>query len=259
MSYSNQQREYTPSYKIARADGRDVILDFSDGLNAENGKWSKIRVSMTMYGSKAVNGQNVTVRHNLDVDDAKLLFHDLLFFTFEGKFDDYKGSTREGVTTGSVMNVKYDQTKDAPFAIQIATGPGQIIGQGAVKMTSATSKAFIMLKAPDMRKIAISVLDYIRAWEIVNLEKCQLAQANAEMERRNNQGGGNSRESDRDSYRQRNSAPQGQQRQNSGYDNRAQGRGPHDSGNSYAGNRTAASAQNNEVVDDTDDLYDPFA
>jgi len=56
-----------------------------------------------------------------------------------------------------------------PWAIRIERGRGQVMGQGAVKMVG-DPEASISILLPDwhMRSIALRILDYIRAWEIVN-------------------------------------------------------------------------------------------
>jgi len=49
--------------------------------------------------------------------------------------------------------------------LQIRNGPGQVIGQGAVKLVKAEVSLSLLLPEFDARRLSLVVLDYVRAWK----------------------------------------------------------------------------------------------
>lgn len=145
------------------------VLDFQDLLDHDP-KRNKIGVTLLNY----VEGQGATetVHAYLDTDDARLLCHLIVSDQLpEEGWSDFKGSPREGGYEARVFRIKkLDTTKYRnPWAIRIERGKGQVMGQGAVKMVGKPEATVsILLPDWDMKAIALRILDYIRAWEVVH-------------------------------------------------------------------------------------------
>ena len=69
---------------------------------------------------------------------------------------------------GRVLTLRKDPKYDNPYVLQIRNGPGQVIGQGAVKMLKAEVSLSLLLPEFDARRLSLVILDYIRAWKQVH-------------------------------------------------------------------------------------------
>jgi len=81
------------------------------------------------------------------------------------EFVDFKGGKdNKGVMIARVLKI---QSKENQTWIQVANGPGQIVGPGAIKPSAAPSAEIsIPLEVFDARKLAHACLAYISAWDV---------------------------------------------------------------------------------------------
>jgi hypothetical protein len=55
-----------------------------------------------------------------------------------------------------------------PIVIEISHGPGEVIGEGAIKPVGKPDvKVAILLTRWQARRLALAVADYLQAWEVV--------------------------------------------------------------------------------------------
>lgn len=156
------------------------VLDFQDLLDSDP-KRNKIGVTLLNY----VEGQGATdtVHAYLNTDDARLLCHLIVNDQLpEEGWVDFKGSPREGGYEARVFRIKkLDPAQYRnPWAIRIERGKGQVMGQGAVKMIGKPEASIsILLPDWDMKAMALRILDYIRAWEMVHWQQMAEEQPDA--------------------------------------------------------------------------------
>lgn len=137
---------------------RSRFLHLEDALDI-----GKVRLFAGEY--KRGQGSNATVHHFLDLADARVLLADLSWGK-KVEFTDYKGSGGDDPQS-RVLKIKTNGDK---VWFEIQNGPGQIIGQGAVKPAGKPDAAVsIPLTVWEARKLAHAALAYIRAWEIHHL------------------------------------------------------------------------------------------
>ncbi|MGQ9590165.1 MAG: hypothetical protein ACUVYA_07715 [Planctomycetota bacterium] len=175
-------------FKIFRYVTNKNILDIQDALNVEP-RHSKIRLTLVEYDKNFK--ATVQVRHFADADMFKLVCWDILTRQFPQTFalsDSYqhrgdpksrplarwiehKGSPVEGGFEARILEVQYldPQQWKHPYSFRILRGPGEQIGQGAVKMVQVQDEVSMLLPEVEARRMALTVFDYIRAWEMVNL------------------------------------------------------------------------------------------
>ena len=137
------------------------FLHLEDALNiGDNASRAKIRLFAGEY--RKGGGATATAFHFLDLDDARVILSDLSW----GKkvtFTDYKGSTNGDGPQSRVLKIKANGDKTW---LEIQNGPGETIGQGAVKPKGKPASAVsIPLTTWEARKLAHAALAYIRAWE----------------------------------------------------------------------------------------------
>jgi hypothetical protein len=152
---------------------KDRLLEVSDMLNLETRR-SKIAFTLLEFDE---NFKATTrVRHYADTADFKLVCWDILNNCF-GEWTDHKGSPQhdEGLQA-RVLTIRRDVKYRQPFVIKIDNGVGESMTGGAVKMVRATDSLTLLLSEWDARRMAQTVLDYIRDWETVNFRKRQEAQ-----------------------------------------------------------------------------------
>jgi hypothetical protein len=156
---------------------KDRVLDISDMLNLEP-KRSKIAFTLLEYGED--KKATTRVRHFADVADFKLVCWDILTGGF-AEWTDHKGSPVSSGGTDSelqarVLAIRKDVKYRQPFVIKIDNGVGEAMNSGAVKMVRATDSLTLLMPEWDARRMAQTVLDYIRDWEIIHFKKRQEAQ-----------------------------------------------------------------------------------
>jgi len=133
---------------------RSRFLHLEDALSI-----GKVRLFVGEY--RRGEGASATAYHYVDVDDARVVFHDLA----AGRpvnFTDYKGTPGDEPQS-RVLKIKANSGK---VWIEVANGPGQVIGEGAVKPAGKPDVAVsVPLTTWEARRLGHAALAYIRAWE----------------------------------------------------------------------------------------------
>jgi hypothetical protein len=149
----------------------DRILDTSDMLSTEPRR-NKIALTIVEFdGSFRCTRR---VRHYVDVDDFKLVCHDILAGGAI-MFHDRKGSIHSGYTEARTLTIKRAARAKEPCTFQIDNGIGQPQPDGTVAMREVTGALAVSLSRWEARKLALAALDYIRQWETVNFRRRQEA------------------------------------------------------------------------------------
>lgn len=142
------------------------ILSLTDLLSVSGGapKKSKIVVTLVKYDEETHKAQEV-LSHYLDPLDAKLISWQVLTDSLT-EHKDYKGSRREEGYQARILTVRRDPNKKRGYIIVLDQGEGKPTLQGAVTMKKKEISRWIALSELEMKKLALALLDYIRAWEI---------------------------------------------------------------------------------------------
>jgi len=123
-----------------------------------------------LFAGDYVKGQGAktTAVHYLDIADARVLFNDLAW----GKpvdFCEFKGSPNDGKPTSKVLKVKTNGDK---VWVRLENGPGQVIGQGAVKpVGKPESVVNIPFEPREARRLAMTVLAHLDAWTVITFRE----------------------------------------------------------------------------------------
>lgn len=153
--------EQVERYRIHSHMTRSRFLHVEDSLDI-----GKVRP----FGGEYVKGRGAkaTAIHYLDVADARLLLSDLAW----GKPVDYvewKGSANGGEPTSRVLKVRTNGDK---VWIRLENGPGQVIGQGAVKPKGDPAAVVnVPFTVWEARRLAPTVLAHLDAWEVVTFQE----------------------------------------------------------------------------------------
>ena len=153
---------------------RSAILHVEDALDI-----GKVRVFLLSY--KRGQGASATAAHYLDVADARVLAADLARGRLSEKFTDFKGkaNTNGGNTTAKPVSrvLKIDDRGDkqrAPIVLQVATGPGQVVREGAVKPAGKPEvEIAILLTRWQARRLGHALQHYLQAWQTVQVAHSQ--------------------------------------------------------------------------------------
>ena len=149
---------------------RSVILHAEDALDI-----GKVRIFLLSY--QRGQGASATAAHYLDLEDARVLAADLASGRLTEKFTDFKGSAN---TNGSGDNtakpvsrvLKLEDRGDkqrAPIVLQVANGPGQVVGEGAVKPAGKPDvEIAILLTRWQARRFGHALQSYLLAYQIRN-------------------------------------------------------------------------------------------
>jgi hypothetical protein len=140
------------------------ILSLTDLLNGDNSKKSKIVVSLLKYDEETHKALEV-LDHYLNPLDAKYICWEILTNALT-EYKDYKGSKRDGKYQARILTVKRNPDKGKGYLLVLDQGEGQPTEQGAVTMKKKECSQWICLSEQEMKKLALALLDYIRAWEI---------------------------------------------------------------------------------------------
>lgn len=153
---------------------KDRVLDISDMLNLET---RRSKIAFTLLEFDENYKATTRVRHYADVPDFKLVCWDILNGLF-AEWTDHKGSpSHDGQgMQARVMTLRKDVKYRQPYVLKIDNGMGEAMESGAVKMVRATDSLTLLMPEWDARRMAQSVLDYIRDWETVNFRRRQEAQ-----------------------------------------------------------------------------------
>lgn len=172
MAMQGAGRELT-RVQIYKHVTKDRVLDISDMLNLEP-KRSKIAFTLLEFDENYK--ARTRVRHYADVPDFKLVCWDILNGIFT-EWTDHKGSpSPSGELQARVLTLRKDVKYRQPYVLKIDNGVGEAMESGAVKMVQATDSLTLLMPEWDARRMAQTVLDYIRDWETVNFRKRQEAQ-----------------------------------------------------------------------------------
>lgn len=154
--------EQAQRYRIHSHLTRTRFLHAEDALDI-----GKVRLFAGQY--RRGQGASVTAHHFLDVADARVLCSDLAW----GKqvdFCEYKGSPANG-DNGPTSRVLKVRTNDGKVWVRLENGPGQVIGEGAVKPAGdPEAVANVPLTTWEARKLAHAILAHLSAWEVVTFE-----------------------------------------------------------------------------------------
>ena len=153
---------------------RDRILEIGDMLSLE-ARRSKIAITLVEFDPESHRAQ-ARVRHFVDASDFKLVCWDILNGLFT-EWTDHKGSpSGDGSVQARVLTLRKDVKYRQPYVLKIDNGEGETMNGGAVKMVQATESLTLLMPEFDARRLAMTVLDYIRDWETVNFRRRQEAQ-----------------------------------------------------------------------------------
>jgi hypothetical protein len=151
---------------------KDRVLDISDMLSLEP---RRSKIAFTLLEFDANHKATTRVRHYVDTNDFKLVCWDILNGIFT-EWTDHKGTKTEDGFQARVLTVRKDIKYRQPFVVKIDNGVGEELPGGAVKMVKATDSLTLLMPEFDARKMAQTILDYIRDWETINFKKRQEAQ-----------------------------------------------------------------------------------
>lgn len=139
---------------------RTRFLHLEDSLEI-----GKLRFFIGQYKRRDQGGQGAeaVAFHFLDADDARPLMADLSWSKGVDSVD-FKGSANGGDQPQSRV-LKVRGPKDGKYWLEIQNGPGQIIGEGAVKPAGEPEASIsIALSLWEARAMALAVIEYMQAW-----------------------------------------------------------------------------------------------
>lgn len=113
-------------------------------------------------------GAKAVAIHYLDVADTRVLLNDLAW----GKavdFCEFKGTANGGEPISRVLKVRTNGDK---VWFRLENGPGEVIGQGAVKPKGKPESVVnVPLSVWEARKLAMAVLAHLDAWEVITFRQ----------------------------------------------------------------------------------------
>jgi len=151
---------------------KDRVLDISDMLSLDP---KRHKIAFTLVEFDENYRATTRVRHYVDVPDFKLVCWDVLNGVF-AEWTDHKGTQHEDGLQARVFTVRKDVKYRQPYVVKIDNGVGEALPGGAVKMVRATESLTLLMPEWDARRMAQTVLDYVRDWETINFRKRQEAQ-----------------------------------------------------------------------------------
>jgi len=169
---SNETTREITRVQIYKYVTKDRVLDISDMLSLDA---RRNKLAFTLVAFDENYKAQSRVRHFVDVPDFKLVCWDILHGTF-GEWTDHKGSVHDEGMQARVLTLRKDPKYRQPYVLKIDNGVGEAVGNGAVKMVRATDSLTLLMPEWDARRMAQTVLDYVRDWETVNFRRRQEAQ-----------------------------------------------------------------------------------
>ena len=162
------EAKHNQRYRIYSQITRSTILHLEDALDI-----GKVRLFLLSY--RRGQGAQATADHYLDLADARVLAADLAQGHLPERFTDYKGSPegREGKPLSRVLKLDdRGEGQRAPIVLQISHGPGQMVGEGAIKPAGkADTEIAILLTRWQARRLGHALLAHLHAWEIVTFRR----------------------------------------------------------------------------------------
>jgi hypothetical protein len=153
--------EQVERFRIYSHVTRSKWLHVEDALDI-----GKLRLFAGDY--KKGEGAKLMAWHYLDIADARVLFSDLAW----GKvvdFVEFKGTANGDKPTSRVLKVKTNGDK-VWFGLE--NGPGQVIGQGAVKPAGKPDAVVNVPLTPwEARRLAFAVLAHLNAWTVITFRE----------------------------------------------------------------------------------------
>jgi uncharacterized protein (DUF3820 family) len=146
---------------------RSAILHIEDALAI-----GKVRLFMISY--QRGQGAKATAVHYLDVEDARVLAFDLAVRgALAEKFTDFKGSPTglNGKPLSRVFKLEdRGQGQRAPIVFQVSQGPGEVVGEGAIKPAGKpTVEIAMLLTRWQARRLGHALQAYLQAWDTAQM------------------------------------------------------------------------------------------
>ena len=155
--------EQNERHRIHTVITRSAILHVEDALEI-----GKLRLFALAY--KRGQGAQAHAVHFLDVADARPLLTDLAGGRLAEEYTEFKGSPNGGEPVSRVLKVKDKPDARSPIIIELANGPGEVIGQGAIKPKGKpTAQVAIFLSRWEARKLALAVLEHLQAYAMLQV------------------------------------------------------------------------------------------
>ncbi len=146
---------------------RSAILHIEDALAI-----GKVRLFMISY--QRGQGAKATAAHYLDVEDARVLAFDLAVRgALPARFTDYKGNPTglNGQPLSRVFKLEdRGEGQRAPIVFQVSQGPGEVVGEGAIKPAGKpTVEIAMLLTRWQARRLGHALQSYLQAWQTKQL------------------------------------------------------------------------------------------
>jgi uncharacterized protein (DUF3820 family) len=143
-----------------------AILHLEDALGI-----GKVKFFMVAY----VKGQGATatVIHYMNMDDARVLAAKLAGGRLSDKYVEYKGSptARNGAPLSRVLKIgDMGEKSKRPVVIQVQNGPGQLMGEGAIKPAGEPdAEVTLFLTRHEAQRMGFALQGYLLAWTTVHM------------------------------------------------------------------------------------------
>ena len=155
---------YRAPYQIYKTATDKTILDISDLMNFSQPKKNRIVFTLVDYQpDHKIEGKSPYVCHYTDPGSAKTLCWQIMTGKLIDNFQEFKGSNGQA----RVLTISVDRKSRPkyPYSIKIDVGEGKELESGIVQMVKRERGISINLSEFDMIRLAITLLDYIRAKE----------------------------------------------------------------------------------------------
>ncbi len=166
-----QEKKETACTEIFCHTAKDKTISITELLTFDT-KRSKIAITMTEVDDS--NKATEMVRHYVDAETFKLACHDILGGVFTA-LEDAGGNADSDYILCRVLSLQKQIKYRQPYVVRIDNGLGEVYGYGQIKMVRATNSLTMQMSEAEARRMALIVLDYIRAWEIIYFRKRQEA------------------------------------------------------------------------------------
>ncbi len=155
--------------QIARCQAQDTILSVTDALDPSPGT-SRVVFTLAHYDEQLHITQRVTTA--VSTADVKLFCRDMANGMFTA-FEDYSGQVHDDYTEARIFSLKRETKYRQPHVLRIDNGQGEVYGADKIKMVRTTNSVTFQMPEWDARRLAMTVMDYIRDWETLNWRKMQ--------------------------------------------------------------------------------------
>jgi hypothetical protein len=144
------------------------FLHVEDALNIGQGK---IRLFAGRYRKGHGMDDQGYAHHFIDLADARVIFWALLWGEQGFSHKEYKGTPpSKGSGNGAVSRVLSIAVKGENVYIELKMGPGKLTNTGAITPNGpAKVEVNVAFKLHEARRMAATVLAYIRAWDVLRI------------------------------------------------------------------------------------------